>query len=71
MRHEWLATPLKKKRVKRCQKARIGLLEAEQRKAAKKGRTAKKRTSSRAKSSRKKSSRKKTARKSTRKTRKK
>ena len=36
LRHEWLATPLKKKRVKRCQKARIGLLEAEQRKAAKK-----------------------------------
>jgi len=37
LRHEWLATPLKKKRLKRCQKARIGLLEAEQRKAAKKG----------------------------------
>ncbi len=35
LRHEWLATPLKKKRVKRCQKARVGLLEAEQRKAAK------------------------------------
>ena len=29
MRHEWLATPLKKKRIKRGQKARIGLLEAE------------------------------------------
>ena len=25
MRHEWLATPLKKKRLKRCQKARVGL----------------------------------------------
>lgn len=35
LRHEWLATPLKKKRLKRCQKARIGLLEAEARKAAK------------------------------------
>lgn len=35
LRHEWLATPLKKKRIKRGQKARIGLLEAEQRKAAK------------------------------------
>ncbi|CAN93842.1 hypothetical protein WME95_20770 [Sorangium sp. So ce327] len=35
LRHEWLATPLKKKRLKRCQKARIGLLDAEQRKAAK------------------------------------
>lgn len=36
LRHEWLATPLKKKRLKRCQKARIGLLDAEARKAAKK-----------------------------------
>jgi hypothetical protein len=36
LRHEWLATPLKKKRVKRCEKARIGLLDAEARKAAKK-----------------------------------
>jgi hypothetical protein len=35
MRHEWLATPLKKKRLKRCQKARVGLLEAELRKKAK------------------------------------
>lgn len=35
MRHEWLATPLKKKRIKRSQKARIGLLEAEARNAAK------------------------------------
>lgn len=35
LRHEWLATPLKKKRMKRGQKARIGLLEAEARKAAK------------------------------------
>ncbi len=32
LRHEWLTTPLKKKRVKRCQKARIGLLDAEARK---------------------------------------
>ncbi|MCC6551732.1 MAG: hypothetical protein IT372_01765 [Polyangiaceae bacterium] len=35
LRHEWLSTPLKKKRLKRCQKARIGLLEAEARKTAK------------------------------------
>jgi len=35
MRHEWLTTPLKKRRVKRGQKARIGLLDAEARKAAK------------------------------------
>jgi len=35
LRHEWLATPLKKKRVKRCQKARVGLLDAETRKKAK------------------------------------
>ena len=40
MRHEWLATPLKKKRFKRCQKARVGLLEAEERKAAKKASSA-------------------------------
>ena len=32
LRHEWLQTPLKKKRIKRNKKARIGLLEAEQRK---------------------------------------
>jgi hypothetical protein len=36
LRHEWLATPLKGKRLKRCQKARIGLLDAEARKADKK-----------------------------------
>jgi hypothetical protein len=36
LRHEWLQTPLKKKRIKRSQKARIGLLEAEERKATKK-----------------------------------
>ena len=36
LRHEWLATPLKKKRIKRGQKARVGLLEAEARHAAKK-----------------------------------
>ncbi len=35
LRHEWLATPLKKKRVKRCQKARVGLLDAEARKKSK------------------------------------
>ena len=35
LRHEWLSTPLKKKRVKRCQKARIGLLDAEARKVKK------------------------------------
>ena len=40
LRHEWLSTPLKKKRVKRCQKARIGLLDAEQRKAVKKAKAA-------------------------------
>ena len=33
LRHEWLMSPLKKKRVKRNEKARIGLLEAAQRKA--------------------------------------
>jgi hypothetical protein len=33
LRHEWLMKPLKKKRIKRGEKARIGLLEAEQRKA--------------------------------------
>jgi hypothetical protein len=35
LRHEWLSSPLKKKRVKRCQKARLGMLDAERRKAAK------------------------------------
>ena len=35
LRHEWLATPLKKKRVTRRQKARVGLLEAEARRAKK------------------------------------
>jgi hypothetical protein len=35
LRHEWLSTPLKKKRVKRGQKARIGLLDAENRKKKK------------------------------------
>ncbi len=35
MRHEWLATPLKKKRIKRSEKQRIGLFDAEARKAAK------------------------------------
>ncbi len=34
LRHEWLATPLKKKRLKRCQKARIGLLDVETRRKA-------------------------------------
>ena len=32
-RHEWLATPLKKKRVKRSQRIRIGLEDALLRKA--------------------------------------
>jgi hypothetical protein len=40
LRHEWLQTPLKKKRLKRCQKARIGLLDAEARKAEKTARKA-------------------------------
>jgi hypothetical protein len=35
LRHEWLSTPLKKKRIKRGQKARIGLLDAEARKKTK------------------------------------
>ena len=35
LRHEWLATPLKKKRIKRCQKLRLGILEAESRKKQK------------------------------------
>jgi hypothetical protein len=35
LRHEWLATPLKKKRVKASEKARCGLLDAEARKATK------------------------------------
>lgn len=33
LRHEWLATPLKKARVKKSQRARIGLEAAQQRKA--------------------------------------
>jgi hypothetical protein len=33
MRHEWLAKPLKKKRVKRRQAARVGLLAAWERNA--------------------------------------
>jgi hypothetical protein len=32
LRHEWLQSPLKKKRVKRNEKIRVGLLDAEQRK---------------------------------------
>jgi len=32
LRHEWLQTPLKKKRVKKSEKVRIGLFDAEQRK---------------------------------------
>ena len=35
LRHEWLATPLKKKRLTRCQQARIGLVDAEARRAEK------------------------------------
>jgi hypothetical protein len=33
-RHEWLATPLKAKRIKRAQRLRCGLQEALDRKAA-------------------------------------
>jgi len=33
-RHEWLATPLKKKRIKRAVRVRCGLQEALDRKAA-------------------------------------
>ena len=33
LRHEWLQTPLKKKRVKRSEKIRVGLLDAETRKS--------------------------------------
>lgn len=40
LRHEWLATPLKKKRIKKSQKARIGMLDAEARKAEKAARKA-------------------------------
>ncbi len=40
-RHEWLATPLKKKRVKKCQRKRIGLEAALQRKQASAGGDAK------------------------------
>ena len=32
LRHIWLSTPLKRKRLKKNEKIRIGLLEAEQRK---------------------------------------
>ncbi len=35
LRHEWLQTPLKKKRMTRREKARVGLLEALERKAPK------------------------------------
>lgn len=41
LRHEWLQSPLKKKRIKRCSKARLGMLDAEARKAAKAARKAK------------------------------
>jgi hypothetical protein len=34
-KHEWLQTPLKKKRLKRCQRVRIGQQAAMDRKAAK------------------------------------
>jgi len=36
LRHEWLQSPLKKKRIKRNEKVRLGLLAAEERKSAKK-----------------------------------
>ena len=35
LRHEWLQSPLNKKRQKRCPKARLGVVDAEARKAAK------------------------------------
>ncbi len=35
LRHEWLQSPLKKKRVKKNEKVRVGLWDAEQRKVAK------------------------------------
>ena len=38
-KHEWLQKPLKGKHLKRCQKARIGLLDAEERKAEKQKKT--------------------------------
>ena len=41
LRHEWLQSPLKKKRLKRCEKARLGMLEGEARRAAKAARKAK------------------------------
>lgn len=41
LRHEWLQSPLKKKRLKRCAKARLGMLDAESRKAEKAARKAK------------------------------
>jgi hypothetical protein len=36
LRHEWLQSPLKKKRVKKNEKVRMGLYDAEQRHNAKK-----------------------------------
>ncbi len=41
LRHEWLQSPLKKKRLKRSAKARLGMLDAENRKAEKAARKAK------------------------------
>jgi hypothetical protein len=41
LRHEWLQSPLKKKRVKRSAKARLGMLDADARKAEKAARKAK------------------------------
>ena len=35
LRHEWLATPLRKKRIKRRNAKRVGLLDANDRRAAK------------------------------------
>ena len=35
LRHEWLQTPLKKKRMKKNEKVRCGLYDAEQRKLPK------------------------------------
>lgn len=35
LRHEWLQTPLKKKRIKKNEKIRLGLYDAEQRRTKK------------------------------------
>lgn len=45
LRHEWLQSPLKKKRVKKSEKSRVGLLAAEQRHADRKARKRSKKSS--------------------------